>query len=211
MGNANRIGVLVVDDHPVMRDGLRFLISYENDMVVIGEAGDGAQAIDQCSRLLPDVVLMDLQMPRLDGLQAIESIHASFPHLPIVVLTTYPGDARAHRAIMIGATSYILKTAASIDIVTAIRGAVSGRAVLTAEIERELATHRGMEVLSPREVSVLRLVAAGKQNRRIGVELHVSEQTVKSRIKNILSKLNATSRTHAVTIAARRGFLDSLS
>lgn len=211
MGTTDRIGVLVVDDHPVMRDGLRCLISHENDMMVIGEAGDGVQAITQCSSLLPDVVLMDLQMPRLDGLQAIECLHATFPQLPIIVLTTYSGDARAHRAITIGATSYLLKTAASADIVAAIRSAVSGGAVLGEEIERELATYRVAEMLSPRETSVLRLVAAGKPNRVIAVELHISEETVKSRIKNILWKLNATSRTHAVTIAAKRGFLDSLT
>lgn len=212
MGEATaRIGVLLVDDHPVMRDGLRFLISHESDMLVIGEAGDGAEAIDQCARLAPDVVLMDLQMPRMDGLQAIERIHAISPRIPIVVLTTYPGDARAHRAMMIGATSYILKTAASADIVAAARAAVSGRAVLAAEIARDLASYRGTETLSAREISVLRLVAAGKPNRRIGVELHISEQAVKSRVKNILAKLNAASRTQAVTIAAQRGFLDSLS
>jgi DNA-binding NarL/FixJ family response regulator len=202
------IRVLVVDDHPVMRGGLRAAIDHELDMEVVGEAADGAEAIAQFRRLRPDVTLLDLQMPNVDGLEAIASIRSEFPDAAIVVLTTYPGDARAIRAMALGASSYLLKTACREEILKAVRGTTTGRHVVAAEVVRELEEHTGSENLTMRELSVLRLVAAGNSNRAIAEALFVSEDTVKARMKSILSKLAARDRTHAVTIAVQRGFLD---
>lgn len=203
------IRVLIVDDHPVMRDGLRAAIEQEEDLKVVGEAADGAQAIEQFHKLLPDVTLLDLQMPRVDGLQAITTIRQEYPLACIVVLTTYPGDARVTRAMTLGATSYLLKTACRDEILRAIRSAVLGRHVVAPEVAHDIDTHRGSENLTIRELSVLRLVAEGKSNRAIGEALFVSEDTVKARMKSILAKLDAGDRTHAVTIAIRRGVIDS--
>lgn len=177
-------------------------------MVVVGEAADGAETIAMYARLRPDAVLMDLQMPNVDGLQAIAAIRALVPDAFVVVLTTYPGDARVARAISLGAKSYILKTSSRAEITAALRVARGGRSTIPAEIAADLDAHRGMDSLSDRELTVLRMIAAGKQNRHIGEALHVSEETVKSRVKHILAKLQASDRTHAVTIAIRRGFLD---
>jgi DNA-binding NarL/FixJ family response regulator len=200
---------VVADDHPAMRAGLRFIIEQERDISMVAEAGDGAEAISQFHLHRPDVMLVDLQMPNVDGLSAISAIRAASPTAAIVVLTTYPGDARVSRALALGALSYVLKTSTSAEIVGAIRDAARGREhVIGSEVLGNLATYRGSEALSKREVSVLRLVAAGEQNRHIGVALNVSEQTVKTRMRNILAKLDARDRTHAVTIALRRGIID---
>lgn len=203
------IRVLIVDDHPVMRDGLRAAIDQETDMAVVGEAGDGQEAISLFRGLQPHVTLMDLQMPGVDGLQAITTIRAEFPSATIIVLTTYPGDARVTRAITLGATSYLLKSACREEILDAIRGAARGHHVVAPEVAQEIAVHRGSEPLSVRELSVLRLVAEGKSNRAIAEALNLSEDTIKSRMKGILAKLDAQDRTHAVTIAVRRGFIDA--
>ena len=205
-----RIRVLVADDHPVMREGLRGIIELEGNMSVVAEAGDGAEAITQFRRHRPDVALIDLQMPNMDGLGALEAIRAESPTAAMVVLTTFPGDARVCQALALGALSYILKTSTPAEIVAAIRSASLGRgSLLGSEVVRNVAAHRGSETLSEREISVLRLVATGEQNRRIGAALNVSEQTVKTRMRNILAKLDARDRTHAVTIAMRRGFIDN--
>ena len=205
-----RIRIVVADDHPLMREGLRCIIEQGGDMSVVAEAGDGAEAIAQFRLHQPDVTLVDLQMPNVDGLSAIGAIRAESPSAAIVVLTTYPGDARVARALALGALSYILKTSTSAEIVGVIRDALLGRKnVLGSEVVRNVAAYRGSETLSEREISVLRLVAVGEQNRRIGAALHVSEQTVKTRMRNILAKLDARDRTHAVTIATRRGFIDN--
>lgn len=204
-----RIRLLIVDDHPVMRDGLRAAVEREADLQVVGEAADGAEGIAQFRALLPDVTLLDLQMPRVDGLQAITTIRSEYPSACIVVLTTYPGDARVTRAMTLGATSYLLKTACREEILQAIRSAAAGRHVVAPEVAHEINAHRGSEGLTIRELSVLRLVAEGKSNRAIGEALFVSEDTIKARMKSILSKLEADDRTHAVTIAIRRGFIDS--
>ncbi len=192
-----------------MRDGLRAAIDQEDDLHVVGEAADGAEAITQFRLLSPDVTLIDLQMPNVDGLQAITTIRQEFPQACIVVLTTYPGDARVTRAMTLGATSYLLKTACREEILRAIRNAVNGRHVLAPEMLHDMDSHRGSEGLTVRELSVLRLVAEGKGNRSIALALYVSEDTVKARLKSIMAKLDARDRTHAVTIAMRRGFLDS--
>lgn len=204
-----RIRVLIVDDHPVMRDGLRAAIEHEADMEVVGEAADGAQAVTQFRLLLPDVTLLDLQMPVMDGLQAITAIRREFPTAAIVVLTTYPGDARITKALATGAMSYLLKTAGRESIVKATRQAVHGKHIVSDEVASDIATHTGSETLTLRELSVLRLVAAGNSNRDIARELQVSEETIKARMKSILAKLQANDRTHAVTIAVRRGFIEA--
>jgi len=203
------IRVLVTDDHPLMRDGLKGAIDRELDMKVVGEASDGAEAIEQFRSLLPDVTLLDLQMPNVDGLQAIEAIREEYPLAKIIVLTTYPGDARVMKAMTLGATSYLLKSAPGSDILKAIRGTMFGEHTLAPEMARDLASHLGSEALTVREIAVLKLVAAGKGNRAIAEQLNLSEETIKSRMKNILVKLGATDRTHAVTIAVKRGFMDS--
>lgn len=203
------IRVLVTDDHPVMRDGLCAAIAQESDMEVVGEAGDGAEAIERYRALQPDVTLIDLQMPNVDGLEAIKAIRAEFPRAVMVVLTTFPGDARVTRAMKLGAMSYLLKSACREEILQAVRIAAAGRHVVAAEAAQNIANHLGSESLTLRELSVLRLVAEGKSNRAIAEALCVSEDTVKARMKSILAKLDAEDRTHAVTIAMRRGFIDS--
>ncbi|WP_255412600.1 response regulator transcription factor [Dyella sp. C11] len=202
------IRVLVVDDHPLMRDGLCAAIDSEQGMSVIGEAAEGTEAVARYRQHHPDVTLLDLQMPRMDGLQAITAIRDEFPGACIVVLTTYPGDARVTRALTLGATSYLLKTAGRADILRAIRSATVGRHVIAPEVAADVASYRGSEALTVRELSVLRLVAEGKSNRTIAGMLNISEDTVKARMKNILAKLDASDRTHAVTTAVQRGFLD---
>lgn len=203
------IRVLIVDDHPMMREGLRSTLERERDMKVVGEASDGGDAIVQFRDLQPTITLIDLQMAPTDGLQAIVEIHREFPDAPLIVLTTYPGDARVSRALQSGAMSYLLKTASSEDIVRTIRCAVAGKKVVASEVLQDVTAHQGLEGLSPRELMVLRLVAQGLTNRAIGDRLRVSEDTIKTRMKSILAKLGARDRAHAVTLAIRRGFLDA--
>jgi DNA-binding NarL/FixJ family response regulator len=201
--------ILIADDHAAIREGLRIMIERQEDLRVVAEARDGSEAIALCRSHRPDLVLMDLQMPNVDGLQATAAIREQRPETPVVVLTSYPGDARVSRALSAGAISYLLKTADRTVIIAAIRAGLLGRTVLDPAVTADLATHKGREQLSAREVSVLRLVAAGRKNSEIGHDLYVSEDTVKARLKNILAKLEANDRTHAVTIARHRGFLDS--
>ncbi len=192
----------------MMRDGLRAAIQLEEGMEVVGEAVDGAQAITLFESLQPDVTLMDLQMPHVDGLQAITAIQKLSPGAGIVVFTIYPGDARVTQALTLGATSYLLKSASREEIVEAVRATAEGRQVMAAEISHDLSAHRGTAGLTVRELSVLRLVKSGLSNRAIADSLFVTEDTVKSHMKNILFKLGASDRTHAVIIAVRRGFID---
>lgn len=203
------IRVLIVDDHPMMREGLRSTIELEKDMYVVGEAIDGAQAIEMYVALHPDVTLLDLQMPNVDGLQALNAIRKLRPDASVVVLTIYPGDARVTQALTLGATSYLLKSASSAEIIDAIRASAAGNQVIAAEIHSELAAYQGSAVLTVRELSVLRLVKEGMSNRLIADALFISEDTVKTHMKSLLAKLGASDRTHAVSIAVRRGFIDS--
>lgn len=200
--------LLIADDHPAMLDGLRYMMQPEKDLEIVAEAVDGPDCIARFRECRPDVALVDLQMPRLDGLRVVATVCEEFAQARLIVLTSYGGDARVTRALQLGATSYLLKTSRREQILRAIRDAAVGRTYLPPDLVHDVEQHQGCETLSPREVSVLRLVAAGKHNRGIGESLNVSEQTVKSRIKNILGKLNAQDRTHAVTIAVRRGYLD---
>jgi DNA-binding NarL/FixJ family response regulator len=193
----------------MMRDGLRTTIELEQDMHVVGEAVDGAQAIAMFETLQPDVTLLDLQMPHVDGLQALTAIRKLNPDASVVVFTIYPGDARVTQALTLGATSYLLKSASRDEIIEAIHAAARGQQVIASEISDELAAHQGMAVLTVRELSILRLVKEGMSNRLIAESLFISEETVKTHMKNILIKLGASDRTHAVTIAQRRGFIHS--
>jgi DNA-binding NarL/FixJ family response regulator len=202
------IRVLIADDHPLMRDGLRFMLQPESGIEVVAEAADGAECLAKFREHRPDVALIDLQMPKIDGLRVIGTLCGEYPNARCVVLTSFAGDARVSRALNLGASSYLLKTARRDDIIRALYDVARGRRYLASDIAQDVATHRGTELLSAREVSVLRLIAAGKKNRIIGEELNVSEQTVKTRIKNILAKLQADDRTHAVSIAVNRGFID---
>lgn len=202
------IRILIVDDHPMMRYGLRSVIGEEADMRVVGEAERGEQAVESYAQLSPDIVLMDLQMEGMDGLDAIRAIRANAPDAVIVVLTSYMGDARIARALASGARSYLLKAAGATEIVRVIRAAASGHRVLGAEAAQQLARHAGAEKLTGRELEALRLVSRGKSNKAIAIALSISEETVKSRIRSILAKLGAADRTHAVTLAVERGFLD---
>jgi DNA-binding NarL/FixJ family response regulator len=208
-GGADRIRVLIADDHPIMRDGIAVALESSPDMEVVGQAADGAEAIVRFRELRPDVALIDLQMPGVDGLQAIHTISAEFPQARIIVLTSYPGDARVKRALTLGANAYMLKTATRDEILGAIRSVMNGRRVVASEVAGEIASHAWSEMLSDRELSVLRLVATGNTNKRIADILCVSEDTVKARLKNIMTKLGALDRTHAVTLARNRGFFDS--
>ncbi|MBB6187518.1 DNA-binding NarL/FixJ family response regulator [Rhodanobacter sp. MP7CTX1] len=201
--------MLVVDDHPIVRDGLRSTIELETDMGVVGEAADGAQAIELFETLCPDVTLLDLQMPHVDGLQALTGIRKVKPDARVVVFTSYPGDVRVTQALTLGATSYLLKSASREEIIDAIRSASFGHQVIASEISDELAAHQGMAVLTVRELGILRLVKEGMSNRLIAESLFISDETVKTHMKSILVKLGASDRTHAVTIAQRRGFIDS--
>lgn len=206
--SSEKIRILITDDHPAMRQGLTSAIAREPDMELVGEAGDGAEAIAKYRELRPTVALLDLQMPNVDGLGAIEAIRGEFPDANLIVLTSYPGDARVMRALTLGATSYLLKTATLDEIIRAIRASLNGRNVVAPEIAYQIARHAGSEQLTARELSVLRLAAAGQGNKAIGEALFVSEDTVKSRMRSIMAKLGALDRTHAVMIAVQRGFLD---
>nr|WP_329743455.1 response regulator transcription factor [Dyella sp. A6] len=200
--------MLIVDDHPMVRDGLRSMLSREPDLDIAGEATHGREAIAQYRALRPDLMLIDLQMPEMDGLQAIAAIRDEFPDAAIIVLTTFLGDARVARAFALGATAYLLKTARSHEIIRAIRNALIGRRTMAADVAEQVAQHMGHEALTERETSILRLVAKGQSNRSIAGVLHLSEDTIKARMKSIMRKLNAGDRTHAAMIALGRGYID---
>jgi DNA-binding NarL/FixJ family response regulator len=204
-----RIRVLTADDHPIMRESLGFILQEQSDICWVGEAANGAEAIAKASELQPDVIVMDLQMPGVDGLQAIEVIGRLHPHIRTIVFTTFAGDARAARALALGAKAYILKSAPSSEILSAIRGATCGRSVIDERVARDMVRFRGTESLTSREISMLKLVKRGLRNSQIGHALNISEETVKSHIKSVLAKLGARDRTEAVTVAMRRGFLET--
>jgi two-component system, NarL family, response regulator len=203
------VRVLVVDDHPLMREGIAAVLGTHADIAVVGEADDGRQAIDAYATLRPDVTLMDLQMPHMDGITAISGICGRWPGARILVLTTFNGDVQTLRALKAGACGYLLKNMIRKDLVTAIREATRGRVNLQPEVAAKLGEHALDAPLSARELDVLRLVAAGKANKQVAAALSLSEETVKSHMKSILGKLNARDRTHAVVIGLERGILDS--
>jgi DNA-binding NarL/FixJ family response regulator len=208
MNNDRKIRVLTVDDHPVVRNGIAGLVGDQADMVLVGEASNGREAIQMFRTHKPDVTLMDLQMPELNGIDAIIAIRGEFPHARVIVLTTYTGDVQIVRALKAGAQGYLLKNLLHKELLDAIRSVHAGKRILTPELSVEVASHAVDESLTPAEVSVLRLIANGNANKQIADQLSISEETVKSRVKNILSKLDANDRTHAVTIALKRGIID---
>ena len=202
------IRVLAVDDHPLLREGVAALIESEEDMELVGEASNGHEALELFRKHQPDITLMDLQMPGMNGIDAIGAIRAEFPGARIIVLTTHPGDSQVSRALKAGARAYLLKGMLRKELLDTIRAVHAGQKRLSSEIAVEIAEHATDSALTPREIDVLRLVAAGNANKEIGARLSLTEVTVKSHLKNILSKLGANDRTHAVTIALKRGIFD---
>lgn len=205
---SEKIKVLIVDDHPLMREGIAAVIQGEKDIMVVAEASDGMRALELFRAHVPDVTLIDLQMPVMNGIDAIKAIRLEFPASRFIVLTTYQGDVQALRALKAGATGYLLKNMIWKDLPESIRVVHSGRRRIPTEIAEALAEHVAEDSLTEREVQVLRRVATGTANKTIAAELSVSEATVKAHMKNILAKLGANDRTHAVTIAVKRGFIE---
>jgi DNA-binding NarL/FixJ family response regulator len=203
-----RIRVLVVDDHPLLRQGIAALIGAESDVMLAGACSSGREAIQQFPTLRPDVTLLDLQMPEMSGLETMIAIRREFPNARVVILTTYTGDAHIVRALKAGAAGYLAKDAVPEELIDTIRRVHAGRKIVSPQVAEKLAAHVTDDPLTPAEIDVLRLIAAGNTNRLIGVRLHISEDTVKARVKNILSKLDAHDRTHAVTIALKRGIIE---
>jgi len=203
-----QIRILVVDDHPVVRQGIAVLLGSQSDMTVVAEASNGREAIQQFRKHRPDITLMDLQMPEMNGLDALATIRGEFPDAKVIVLTTYTGDVQILRALKSGAQGYLLKNTFHKELVDAIRAVRAGKKTLSAEASYELAEHSTDDALTPAEISVLKLIAAGNANKQIADQLSITEDTVKWRVKNILSKLGAHDRTHAVTIGLKRGIIE---
>ena len=202
------IRVLAVDDHPLLREGIAALIGSEEDMELVGEASNGREAVDLFRKYQPDITLMDLQMPEMNGIDAIGAIRGEFPDARIIVLTTHPGDVQVSRAIKAGARGYLLKAMLRTELLETIRAVHAGQKRLSSEAAAGIAEHATDSALTPREIDVLRLIAAGNANKEIGARLSLTEVTVKSHVQNILAKLGANDRTHAVTIALKRGIID---
>ncbi len=202
------IRILLVDDHMLLREGVRAVVSTQTDMEIAGEASGGAEAIEAYARLQPDLVLMDLQMADMSGLDAITAIRATSPHARIIVLTTYSGDGRAIKALRAGAMGYLLKASLRNQLLEAIRSVHHGGKHLDASVATAIALHVLDEDLTEREVSVLTLAAWGNSNKQIAARLELSEETVKGHMKALFAKLGANDRTHAVTIAAKRGLIE---
>jgi DNA-binding NarL/FixJ family response regulator len=208
MAGLNTIRILCVDDHPLVRDGIAFAVNQQKDMELVGEATNGVEAIAAFRKLRPDITLMDLQMPEMNGIDATAAIREEFPNARIVMLTTYSGDIQASRALKMGAVGYLLKGMLRTELIDTIRAVHAGHRRIPPEIASGIAEHYAADALSMREVEVLRSVAAGCSNKVIADKLFISEDTVKGHMKNILAKLQASDRTHAVMIAIKRGFLD---
>jgi DNA-binding NarL/FixJ family response regulator len=209
MPESAKIRVLCVDDHPLIRDGIAFALQMQKDMELVGEATNGKEAIEQFRRLRPDVTLMDLQMPVLDGFDSIARIREEFPKARFIVLTTYTGDVQASRAFKAGVSGYLLKNMLRTEMVNMIREVHQGLKRVPAEIASSLAERLSANDLSTREIEVLQSLAAGNSNKIIASQLSISEDTVKGHMKNILVKLDANDRTHAVLIAIKRGFIQA--
>ena len=202
------IRILSVDDHPVLRDGVAALLASQPDMTLVAEASNGREAIEQFRIHRPDVTLMDLQMPEVNGVDAMIAICEEFPAARIIVLTTYAGDVQVLRALKAGARAYLLKGLLRKELLETIRLVHAGQKRILPEVATELAEHATDDTLSLREIEVLRLISAGNANKEIGAQLSITEETVKSHVKSLLAKLGANDRTHAVTIGLKRGIIE---
>ena len=202
------IRILAVDDHPILREGLRALINNQPDLSLVAEGSNGQDALVQYRSHRPNVTLMDLQMPLMGGIEAITSIRSEFPDARIIVLTTFAGDVLAQRALRAGALAYVLKGLVRKELLDTIRAAHRGLKRIQAEVAAQIAHHTGEVPLTAREIEVISLAATGNSNKRIGVNLSINEETVKGHMTNILAKLGASDRTHAVTLALRRGIIE---
>jgi len=203
------IRILAVDDHPVFRQGIAALLADQSDMSLVAEAANGHEAIQQFRTHCPDITLMDLQMPEMSGLDAMIAIRSEFPDARIIVLTTYNGDIQVLRALKAGARAYLIKTLLYKELLETIRAVHEGKKRLSPEASCELAEHATDDLLTEGEVDVLRLIAAGNANKQIAAQLSITEDTVKGRVKNILSKLGANDRTQAAMIGLKRGIIES--
>lgn len=201
------IKVLIVDDHPLLREGIAAVLGGAPDIEAIGEAANGREAISQFWALRPDLVLMDLQMPVMNGVEAIEAIRGTSSAVKIIVLTTFQGDMQVLRALKSGADGYLLKNALRTELIDVVRSVHAGARHISHDVAEELAAHVTHELLSPREIEVLQQIATGNSNKRIAEQLSIAEDTVKAHVKNIMAKLYANDRTHAVTIALKRGII----
>lgn len=206
--DSSPIRILAVDDHQLIRVGIATLLLPESDMKLVGEASNGREAIAKFREWRPDVTLMDLQMPEMNGFDAIIGIRNEFPDARIIVLTTYAGDVQAVRAMQAGAQGYLLKNLLHKELVQTIRAVHAGRKAMDSTVAAQLAQHSGEEALTPKEIDVLRLIAGGNANKEIAAQLAITEETVKSRVKNILDKLGANDRTHAVSVGVKRGIIE---
>jgi len=207
MKNNKTIRILVADDHFVVRMGLIALVNTEDDLEVIGEASDGKQAVDLFEKLKPDLVLMDLRMPVMDGIAATTEIFRKHPHARVLMLTTYDGDTDIHRAIQSGAQGYVLKNSTGVELIPALRAVAAGQKWIPKEISARLTSRKMFEELTARELEVLQQIAKGLANKEIGNALKISEHTVKDHLKHILGKLHVADRTEAVTVALQRGII----
>jgi len=202
------IRVLSVDDHALLREGISALVGNQTDMELVAEACDGREAVELFRKHQPDVTLMDLQMPEMGGIDAISAIRAEFPEAKVIVLTTYAGDVQVRRALKAGARAYLLKGLLRKELIETIRAVHAGQRRMTPEIAAEIAEHATDDTLTAREIDVLRLIAGGNANKEIAGLLSITEETVKGYVKNILAKLSAKDRTHAVTIGLKRGIIE---
>ena len=202
------IRILAVDDHPMLREGIAALVASQSDMKLVGEASNGREALEQFRKHRPDLTLMDLQMPDMDGIEAMVAICSEFPEARIIVLTTYKGDIQVLRALKAGARAYLLKGLLRKELLETIRAVHAGQKRIPPEVAAGLADHAIDDRLTSLEIDVLRLIAGGNANKLIADRLSITEETVKGYVKNILSKLGASHRTHAVTIALKRGIID---
>ena len=202
------IRVLSVDDHPLLREGIAALISHQADMQLVAEASNGREALDLFRQHRPDITLMDLQMPEMSGIDAMSSIRGEYPEARIIVLTTHAGDVQVTRALKAGARAYLLKGSLRKELLETIRAVHAGQKRLSSEVAQEIAEHSSDDALTPREIDVLHLIARGNANKEVASRLSLTEETVKSHVRNILAKLGAHDRTHAVAIGVKRGIID---
>jgi DNA-binding NarL/FixJ family response regulator len=208
MSDSTLIRILTVDDHPVLREGIAALVAGQPDMRIVAESSNGREAIQQFRAHRPDITLMDLQMPEMSGLDAIIAIRDEFADARVIVLTTYAGDVQALRALQAGARAYLLKNLVHKELLETIRAVHAGKKAMSPQVSYELAEHATDDALTRAEIDVLRLIARGNANKQIADQLSITEDTVKSRVKNILSKLGANDRTHAAMIGIKRGIIE---